>query len=321
MTQLGEGIDIGMFVGDDNAHSESTCPWHKKSNASATEMEEQAPDEDTHGAIPANLGSKLGENMNAANTPPPSANKVWIPYQPFGTVAYMEAGRRKRVQVYEQVSADEYEYPLQYAPHHLIPGNESLKGSKIVPFMGDNTVISKYKKGQATKIKTGYSIGYNVNDAKNGVWLPSPYALSNSNVWPSIPGIKAILKRKGVAFADETEEFKQAYASAAIEIAGNRQFHMRHEDYSREVRKILDAMAAKIKLLAAKCAKAQDGEEDGKFEPPYALKDKLHGLSSRLRRLLIGPTWREPLFTDDLTVEYTKSLKKVRASTRGLRVM
>jgi hypothetical protein len=187
--------------------------------------------------------------------------------------------------------------------------------------MGDNSVIAGYKKGQPTKLKTGETIGYDVNAAKNGVWLPSPYALSNSNEWPSAPGIKAIKVRRGMALADEAEDFKSAYVAASIEAGGNRQFHMRHADYSEKVREILDAMADKMKLLAKKCRVAQGGEEDGKFEAPAALKDRLDAVSNRLRRLLIGPVWRPPLYTDELTKEYADDLKVVRASMRGMRVM
>lgn len=322
MTQLGEAVQIGMIVSEDSEHSEATCPWHqKKAGGSAKAMEEQAPDEDTHGAIPDNLGTKLGENLNNAGNKPPKAGHVWVAYAAGSTVAYKEGAKRKRVQTYQEDDEYIYEYPLQYAPHHLIPGNESLKGSKIVPYMGDNSVIAGYRKGQETKLKKGETINYDVNHANNGVWLPSPYALSNSNNWPALPGIQAIKQRKGTTLADQTEGFKRAYSAAAIEASGGRQFHMRHVDYSNHVRKILDAMADKLKILARKCPKAKDSEEDRKHNAPAALRNRLDALSARLDALLTGPLWRSPLFTDELSKEYLADMKEVRRSSRGLRVL
>ena len=119
----------------------------------------------------------------------------------------------------------------------MIPGNESLKGSKIVAYLGDNNVIKHYKKGVSSKIKDDHTVGYDVNRAENGVWLPSPYALSMSNQWPSLIGVMVVKKRLGETVANETEAFKHAYVAEAIRVSGNDQFHMRHSDYSNEVRK------------------------------------------------------------------------------------
>jgi hypothetical protein len=322
MTQLGEAVAIGMFVGDDKTHSKSTCPWHDEDPASSADpMEDQLVDEDSHGAIPANMGKKLGDNMKKAGDTPPSADKVEIAYKSGATVGFTQAGKKKKVQTYEEVTTETYEYPLQYAPHHLIPGNESLKGSGVLVYMGAESVISGYDPPGGSKIKDGKSIGYDVNAAGNGVWLPSPYALSNSNKWPSQDGLKVVLQRLGQVVVDETESFKSAYVAAGIEASGHRQFHMRHEKYSQKVQEILDAMANKIRLLSSKCPVADDGKDDGKFDPPVGLKTKLDGLSARMRSLLIGAVWRSPLFTDDLSKEYADTLKRVRRSSRKLKVM
>lgn len=322
MTQLGESVDVGMFVSDDEKHSEATCPWHEPPpEGSAKAMDPQETDEDSHGSIPANMGKKLGNNLNAAEEKPPNADKVEIAYKAGAVLAFKQAGKNKRVQTYENVQAEVYQYKLQYAPHHLIPGNESLKGSDVLMYMGDDSVIGNYEPPDASQIKTGKSINYDVNAAENGVWLPSPYALSNSNKWPSQEGIEVILKRLNQTAVDAAESFKSAYVAASIEASGHRQFHMRHEKYSHKVQKILNAMGNKMDLLATKCPVADAGKEDDKFNPPGGLKAKLNGLSARLKTLLIGGIWRSPLFTDDLSSEYAESLKKVRRSTRGLRVM
>jgi hypothetical protein len=321
MTQLGEGVAIGVFVSVDGPHTKQTCPWHAAEEpASADPMDEQLVDEDAHGSIPANLGKKLGDNLKKANIDPPSRDSISVAYRAGEVVAFKQAGKNKRVQSYEQVDVELYDYPLQYAPHHLIPGNESLKGSEVLAYMGDDSVIKAYKPPRASEIKKGKSIGYDVNAAQNGVWLPSPYALSNSNQWPSQDGIEVLLKRMGQIAVDEAEGFKSAYVAASIEASGHRQFHMRHEGYSNEVKKILNSMADKMDLLSSVCPEAPDPDSD-LFNPPPALKAKLNALSTRMSTLLTGPVWRPPYFTDHLTEEYAASLKKVKRSARKLRVM
>jgi hypothetical protein len=320
MTQLGEGVDVGVFVSDDKTHSKATCPWHEEpEDSSADPMELQLVDEDSHGPIPANLGKKLGDNLRNAEDPPPDADTVEIAYDEGATIAFKLAGKNKKVQTYRKVNAEVYEYPLQYAPHHLIPGNESLKGSDVLVFMGDDSVIKGYEPTEASLIKKGRSIGYDVNADKNGVWLPSPYALSNSNKWPSQDGIKVIFQRLGQVAVDEAESFKSAYVAASIRASGGRQFHMRHEDYSYKVQEILNAMGDKINLLATKCPVAKDSKEDDLFEPPAGLKGKLNALSSRMKTLLTGVVWRSPFFADHLSSEYADSLKRARRSSKALK--
>ena len=326
MTQLGEGVAIGVFVSQDEVHSESTCPWHAKDEAaSADPMDPQLIDEDAHGPIPANLGKKLGDNLDKAGATAPARKLISIAYRAGAVIGFKHAGKNKRVQHYEHVELELHDYPLQYAPHHLIPGNEALKGSEVLAYMGDASVIKAYQPPRASEIKKGKSIGYDVNAADNGVWLPSPYALSMSNQWPSQEGIQALMKRMGQVAVDESESFKAAYVAASIEASGHRQFHMRHEGYSREVKKILNAMADKIDLLSSKCLVAQGGQADELFDPPAGLKGKINTLASRMRGLLAGAgtqaVWRPPFFTDDLTEQYAQGLKKVKRSARKLRVM
>ena len=193
--ELGEVVTApGEFTND--VHTEDTCPWHQKAESKKKKMDAMNPDEDAPGAIPPNDGGTLGKNLKAAKDNPPKADSVFVTYKMDQELKYKAGKKEKVVQVYKKAKGDvEEEYDLQYAPHHLIPGNESLKGSAVVPFMGDDDSIEEYADGQPSRIKEGFAIGYDVNAAKNGVWLPSPYALSNRNEWPAIPGVKVIKKR------------------------------------------------------------------------------------------------------------------------------
>jgi A nuclease family of the HNH/ENDO VII superfamily with conserved AHH len=239
-------------------------------------MDPQADDDDAQQGealrpMSANSGKKLGENLGGkADT----QISVSYPNQP------------------------KKEEPLQWAPHHLIPGNASLKGSNIAPFLGDDTVISKFKKGTASKIKDKQSVGYDVNSGANGVWLPSPYALSMKGKWPTNPAAKL------------------AYVEAAIDQnGGNSQFHMCHTLYSLKVREVLDLIGDKLELITTsnKCEKANTNAGD-KFDAPRGLNARLNALSGKMNRFLTGPVWREPLFTDDtLMAEYraAKAMKVI----------
>lgn len=59
-------------------------------------------------------------------------------------------------------------WPYILAPHHLIPGNGSLRKSDLY-----NHYMSK--EGKDTKVLV--NIGYDVNGSHNGVWLPGNYAI------------------------------------------------------------------------------------------------------------------------------------------------
>lgn len=329
MTQLGESVVIGTAAFDDPKHDKQTCPWEQPVPPQKGKMKKQDPDEDRPTSLPANLGGELGSNLDAAASSDPSAfgkpkaNFVEIHFQEFGEVKYRVEDKGEvsydSVQVYRRSPSKARRFPLQYAPHHLIPGNASLSGSTVVPYMGDKASVDDYLKGQSSRIKDNHFIGYDVNAARNGVWLPSPYALSMGNsTWPSGDGLKAVKRRLGAALGNSTESFKMAYAAAAIEASGKpaRQFHMNHTGYSSKVREILDAIGAKLKAFETKeCEFAKGEAQKGKLPPPMGLHARLHALSAGLRRLLIGSVWHEPLFTDELTERYAKDVKQLTADS------
>lgn len=108
-----------------------------------------------------------------------------------------------------------------------------------------------------------------------------------------------------------------AYVAAAIEASGNLQFHMRHVDYSREVKKALNAIGARLRVMAAgACPIAAKSKENGKIDPPMGLTARLNVLSDNLRGLLTGDVWRAPIFTDKLTQQYAEE-RLTKTSAKG----
>lgn len=321
MTELGEPISAPEFVSDE-LHSEKTCPWHEeKKPGEAKAMKEQHEDDDNLGVAPMdkNCGGDLGGNMGAK-----SNETLDIGYDDSGSLWYVaRGGKKKETAVYVRIK-DSKPFPLQFAAHHLVPGNASLKGSAIVKYLGDDTVITNYKgKGVTSEIKKGQTAGYDVNCLQNGEWLPSPYALSmGGKDWPASEAIKAIVKKHGIEAGETAEEFKKAYAYAAMTNTG-KQFHLSHTIYSNEVRTTLGMIAAKIKEIVKPrkeviCPYAQKKKDDDKLDAPGGLPGRLNALSSNLRRLVTGDVWRPPLYTDAVVATYfSDHLKKKAQALKG----
>lgn len=142
-------------------------------------------------------------------------------------------------------------------PHHLIPGNESLKEVQDILYW--------IHEGQGL---IENDIGYNVNNESNGIWLPSNNSMRNDPRW-------------------KDEDFKIAYAQRAMEEAGA-VFHDRHlNPYSDFVKQILQKIANRMWGIDAQdpdCKyKTEGGSGDKHFKPPYALVSRLNGVSARLR--------------------------------------
>ena len=322
-------------------HDESTCPWvhekpeDSKDSESPKTMDEQSGDEDSaEGVMPKNNGTKLGKNMGGR-----AKEVVEVKHEKDETIKVGD----KSVQVY-CLSEKLEKYDLQFAAHHLIPGNESLKASRVVAYLGDSDVIANYASGEPvtlnmvavashddggeqrllkkrkertveSKIVKNGTINYDVNKPENGIWLPSPYALSMKGKWPSEEVKKKLEKedKRGI------ESFQEAYAFAAIQKSGGHQFHTRHGNYSAKVRRALDAVALRLKVItredvcefAFSDKKERDeyesldqkdrnkGWKAKKFQPPKKLVDRLDCLSENIKCFLMGPKFRAPMLTDD----------------------
>lgn len=324
--EIGEPVEPPEFVNPDkDLHDENTCPWcqPKEKQGASVKIAAEDPPDDVVGAIPPNDGGKLGRNMGNAGNPEPELT-ITVVYRK-GTVVRFSSGRKaKAFPVFQSTPSDDTEdYEVQFAPHHLIPGNASLKGSAVVPFMGDADSIAEYAKGQTSSIRKGGFIGYDINSAANGEWLPSPYALSMRNDWPAEKDVDVLKKRKGLDFGEVTEAFKAAYVAGAIEGSG-RQFHMSHKKYSDKVRAILNSVGERLALMSRNgiCPVATASKsEEVKFDPPYGLVARLDVLSGTLRRLVAGSIWRPPLYADTRTREYARDLAEAKMKVEVERVV
>jgi hypothetical protein len=256
--EIGELVAVGI---DSVLKHGPDCPFCK------TNAEEKPPktpvskmendlDEDPDAGLVDNDSGELDKEMDKGGLPRP---KDWL----------IDTAKIGHTEAKHQVIAN---------PHHLVPGNESLKQStELLPWIFES-------KG---KIKN--DIGYNVNNAANGIWLPSNNGMRGQSRWSN-------------------KKFKLKYVVLAMDKAGGH-FHDRHGNpYSSSVTKILNTIANRMNGIdaVADCPyKTEKDNKDGKFKPPYALVARLNGVSTRLRGyLLAGSTPQGSFYTSKLVLYY-----------------
>jgi hypothetical protein len=183
------------------------------------------------------------------------------------------------------------EFPYHVAAHHLIPGEASLAPSELYTHYMVKDASIDIETGAGTKSFTiGWNIGYNVNGAHNGVWLPGNYALRARFSYKH--------KYKGQTWeAIADGDFKTKYSIAAMKKSGNRQFHDAHVPYNEKVLSILNKMAEKLMVHQAVCE--QECKSKTKLNPPYRVKLRLYEWSGCLKRMVVGNpnSWKYPYFT------------------------
>lgn len=187
------------------------------------------------------------------------------------------------------VKVDGDSYSVMTAAHHLIPGNAALKKSSLFK-SNEYLWVDKKAKG---------NIGYNVNAAANGVWLPGNYAL---RPWSS-----------------RLEPFKDAYAFRAIGKWGA-QFHDAHPDYSDFVLKSLERLYERLEAgETIWCPKAKKNKDKPPSErqPVYAIVARLNTISGRMKKMLLFPTynWKKNIFTSTRSQRFMDTSEhRMRAS-------
>lgn len=251
MTQVLEAFNPDL-VADVNHDDECYfCNASEKSAEETNELEAN-PDEDADidglVAEPLKFKNDSGELGTAlGGCPDPKEIAVW--------------GTTKKVSV---------------AAHHAIPGKASLKESELFK---SNKYIWKDKTANG-------NIGYNINSAPNGIWLPGNYAV---RPWSSKPPNK-----------------QREYALKAID-AWQCQFHDAHRQYSIEVTGVLNKLFDKLEDEETLwCPKKKKDPSPEERQNMYSLVARLHTVSGRMKRMLRLPVsnWRQNIFTSRFDQEY-----------------
>lgn len=331
--QLGEPLAIGSV--DEN---DVECPFDH-------DLEPPKVDNDLIG-----VGGKLARKMKSATTTylydkykqdtAPVKNPKDIPTHPF-------VGKAKPVKI--TVEADGrtfvHEYPVSCAAHHCIPAQESLKESPLLTFMVKKGASEPVKDSSYSTGSVWADVGYDVNGAQNGVFLPGSYAVGGGRggmgVWASNEdGDEDDVEDPSESVADPNspqltgplneiseQNRKWLYVSQAMDMCPG-QFHDRHVDYSQFVQGVLKKIFQNYKMLykemivEAKCPKCKEKASKLKeigIPTPFGLVTRLNKVSSNLKFCLNGPTWRPNIFTSKWCQAYMEAMKaKNNATTTGV---
>jgi hypothetical protein len=258
MTQIGEAAMIGLITEHTSKCELCTdpkTPPKKKSNADANWEEDPG----------AAIGNSSGD-LEDAMTAPPYRDPRPKDWKISGTVA-------------KTTFNDHLVVPN---PHHLIPGNESLKQSNVLDWIFESDKITA-------------DVGYDVNNAENGVWLPSNNGMRGNPKWGN-------------------QDVKKWYVLNAMDEAEGH-FHDRHGDpYSKTVTKILNKIADRmngVKILNMDCPyNNKKAKNSDKFEPPFYLYVRLNGVSARCKKHLTHTAKQQRfLYTSKLVKLYWDAKK------------
>jgi len=188
--------------------------------------------------------------------------------------------------------------------HHLICGNEILGAEKEV----EKYLITQDKettKGAAGYIeKTLHDVDWNVNAARNGIWLPSvPVVYTNKGGDPAVWwGKQDKKKNPDRKFLKEGERNSISYV---VMKEVERQFHKGphgsaappHQSYVDLGIEELKKVKALLKYYSKECP-MEDGRKKKRaappYRPPHGISTTLDLLSDRLKDELVGPpkTWK-----------------------------
>lgn len=219
------------------------------------------------------------------------------------------------------IKLDGRDYPLSVAAHHLIPGEDSLPKSPLAKFVwkSEGTIAG--------------DIGYHIDGAENGLWLPTHQSMSAAmgegkvRVTSESDPSKTERARYGeMSKLDDGSthtSFIYGYTQIAMQLVGG-QFHDSHKEYSQKVVDMLGAVALWVHQASSSCQKCADAiKQDGKVPPPHFVAFRLNALAGHLRSLLIGSPlgWKEPFFTSGYARKYKESevqyMKHLQQRERG----
>lgn len=271
MSQLGEAVAVDTASAK---HNEKTCPF-------CSEDESKSIDNDL-----VNDASKLRTSCH-------EADRTGKPEPCTG-----ESGSDGWCVVYTHPETGNDELSeLRTNPHHLIPGNASLKGQKY-----QSPLLECIEKSKGTI--TG-DIGYDVNKKENGIWLPTIL----ENFYAGYSGVDPIAGIKWGALTKRYPKEQFSMAEAAM-FEAKRQFHDTHEDYSEHVKERLQKLMDKTISRKRSCPEAGPKEKPD-VPPPFGLVDWMDSLSHRLAGFLKGPPerWRHPIWTSRHAKEFVAKLK------------
>jgi len=268
---------------------ELECPFHEPAQDDPEEQPENIERDDVN-ATQKNSGGVLGKNL-ASGSPGRKGYIKGTPHRANDRKPDKRSDSTCGKDKGERLTVERSKYPYIVAAHHLIPGNGSLMGdspSQLFKFMRRNSWV----KGEKHKRKISKNIGYCVNGAHNGVWLPGNYAIRAKN--PEVRKSWSKLLKKDDK--DGTHWCYDYMIAAVCEVG--RQFHDSHSFYNKEVKAMLGKLATVLTDHVDTDCKNCKGPD---ILPPYKVKKQLYAMSDWLRQRVEGNrhAWKMPFLTSN----------------------
>jgi hypothetical protein len=172
--------------------------------------------------------------------------------------------RVRRVRASRRAAAAQAMIAARY-PNEVLYGDPDMR----ILYSARGKGIHRAKEVSTNKV-TG-TIDYDVNDAKNGIWLPSNNAVDG---WAIMADEDAVDLKK------RTLPFPQAYAYNAMRVT-KKQFHDAHEPYSAQVLDKLREISMELHKLSEACLAHENtpSKKDGPFPAPQRLTGALYKLA------------------------------------------
>ena len=175
--------------------------------------------------------------------------------------------------------------------HHLISGKQALAGHAIEKWIVADELIEK-------------DTGYSVNNADNGIWLPSIPEKFKGGTW----GPKSFDEKFGIASMaiDETKlQFHKGHHRITDPDDPTGEVH---KSYDKYLKKKLTAIEERIKGWKDFCPLCEDGRQGKvKFKPTHKVNQVLDNFSKKIvRRKVSGDASRWDIFISKISLEYHK---------------
>lgn len=174
--------------------------------------------------------------------------------------------------------------PYSYEAHHLISGNQALKGHEIEGWICKGNLAAK-------------DTGYSVNNSDNGEWLPSIPEKYKGGSWSPL----SLAAKKEIAYA-AMEAGKGQFHKGPHNITDDDDPNELHTTYPIAVKRLLTDLYEVIRGWTAECPVTQGLKPP--YEPNWHVHDMLDAVSRVIRVDLRGPVEYWEYFISRLAMAY-----------------
>lgn len=207
---------------------------------------------------------------------------------------------------------EEFAVEIKPTPHHLIPGNAAMEPSSLEEWTCKKHGLLKE------------DVGYNIDCAENGIWLPHLPHIHWTRMFDKAKGLRfsdvfgkwsalSDLRKKAVGYLIMSETWLQMHYTDHDDPYVHVDNETTYDSEAKERCNLLgDLMMA---FWAPKCPAAED-ETDKKFHPPYGIINRINLQSTFMRQRITGrPTFWES-WVSQLAQDFSEDLKQDRLPLR-----